>query len=51
MRTQVSAGQIAEVEPNTFVDRRPSLEDTDDGFLPHHYCDEADLHDLLGPFE
>jgi hypothetical protein len=51
MRAQVSAGQIAEIEPNTFVDRRPNLEDTDDGFLPHHYCDEADLRDLLGSFE
>ena len=51
MRSQVSAGQIAEVEPNTFVDRRPGLEDTDDGFLPHHYCDEADLRDLLASFE
>jgi SAM-dependent methyltransferase len=51
MRAQVSAGQIAEVEPNTFVDQRSGLEHTDDGFLPHHYCDEADLHDLLGPFD
>jgi len=51
MRTQVSSGQIVEVEPNTFVDRRPDLDDTDDGFLPHHYCDEADLRDLLSSFE
>jgi SAM-dependent methyltransferase len=51
LRTQVSAGQIDEVEPNTFVDRRPGLEDSDDGFLPHHYCDEADLRDLLSSFE
>jgi hypothetical protein len=51
MRTQVSAGQIAEVEPNTFVDRRPDLDDTDDGFLPHQYSDEADLRDLLASFE
>jgi SAM-dependent methyltransferase len=51
MRTQVCAGQIDEVEPNTFVDRRSGLEDTDDGFLPHHYCDEADLRDLLSSFE
>ena len=50
-RTQVSAGQIAEVEPNTFVDRRPDLDDTNDGFLPHHYCDEVDLRDLLTSFE
>jgi SAM-dependent methyltransferase len=51
MRAQVSVGQIAEVEPNTFVDRRPDLADTDDGFLPHHYCDDADLRELLGSFE
>jgi len=51
MRAEVSAGQIAEIEPNTFVDRRPDLEETDDGFLPHHYCDEADLRDLLRSFE
>jgi hypothetical protein len=51
MRAQVRAGQIVEVEPDTFVDQRSGLEDTDDGFLPHHYCDEADLHDLLGPFD
>jgi SAM-dependent methyltransferase len=51
MREEVAAGRIVEVEPNTFVDERPNLEDTDDGFLPHHYCDEADLRDLLRPFE
>ena len=51
MRAEVSAGQIAEIEPNTFVDRRPDLEETDDGFLPHHYSDEADLRDLLRSFE
>ena len=51
MRRQVSFGQIVEVEPNTFVDLRPDLDDTDDGFLPHHYCDEADLRDLLSGFE
>jgi SAM-dependent methyltransferase len=51
MRAEVRAGRIAEVEPNTFVDQRPNLDDTDDGFLPHHYCDEADLRDLLASFE
>ena len=50
MRIQVSAGEIAEVEPNTFVDQRSGLDDTD-GFLPHHYCNEVDLRDLLGSFE
>jgi hypothetical protein len=23
----------------------------DDDFLPHHYCDEDDLRDLLRPFD
>jgi SAM-dependent methyltransferase len=50
LRSQVAAGQIAEVEPNTFVDERPDSEDPD-GFLPHHYCDEADARDLLRAFE
>jgi SAM-dependent methyltransferase len=51
MRSQAGAGQIAEVEPNTFVDRRPKSDEMDDKFLPHHYCDEADLRDLLSSFE
>jgi tellurite methyltransferase len=51
LRSRVAAGQIAEVEPNTFVDQRPDLHNMDDGFLPHHYCDEADLRDLLDAFE
>jgi SAM-dependent methyltransferase len=50
MRDQVAAGQIAEVEPNTFVDERSDTEDPD-AFLPHHYCDEADVRDLLRSFE
>lgn len=49
-RELVAAGEITEVEPNTFVDVRPQSDD-DDGFLPHHYCDEADLRDLLREFE
>jgi tellurite methyltransferase len=43
-------GQIKEVEPNTFLDERPDITDSD-GFLPHHFCDEADIHDLLRGFE
>jgi SAM-dependent methyltransferase len=49
LRTQVMDGQITEVEPNTFVDERPDSDD-DDGFLPHHFCDEADVRDLLSQF-
>ncbi len=47
---QVAVGEIVEVEPNTFVDERPNTED-DDGFLPHHFCDEADLRDLFQAFK
>ncbi len=49
MRAEVAAGHILEVEPNTFVDERPDSDDPD-GFLPHHYCDEADVRDLLSRF-
>ncbi len=47
-RELVAAGKILEVEPNTFVDER-GAEDPD-GFLPHHFSDEADLRDLLSAF-
>jgi SAM-dependent methyltransferase len=50
LRDMVAAGQIVEVEPNTFVDERPDTDDPD-GFLPHHFSDEADLRDLLRSFE
>jgi SAM-dependent methyltransferase len=50
MRILVTAGVIEEVEPNTFIDKRPVSEDID-GYLPHHYCDEADVRDLLRPFD
>jgi tellurite methyltransferase len=48
-RAEVAAGHILEVEPNTFVDERPDAEDPD-ACLPHHYCDEADVRDLLRRF-
>jgi SAM-dependent methyltransferase len=51
LRERVAAGEIAEIEPNTFVDQRPDLDEMDDDFLPHHYCDEDDLRDLLRPFD
>jgi tellurite methyltransferase len=50
-RRLVDAGQLTEVEPNTFVDERPELDDLDDGFLPHHFCDEADVRNLLRSFD
>jgi tellurite methyltransferase len=49
LRAEVAAGHVLEVEPNTFVDERPDSEDPD-GFLPHHYSDEADIRDLLRRF-
>lgn len=51
LRERVAAGQIAEIEPNTFVDQRADLDEMDDDFLPHHYCDEDDVRDLLRSFE
>jgi SAM-dependent methyltransferase len=49
LRAEVAAGNIREVEPNTFVDDRPDSDDPD-GMLPHHFCDEADVRDLLSRF-
>jgi SAM-dependent methyltransferase len=46
LRAEVAAGNIREVEPHTFVDERPETDDPD-ARLPHHFCDEADLRDLL----
>ena len=46
----LAKGQSKEVEPNTFVETAPGSADSD-GFLPHHFCDEADIRDLLSPFE
>ena len=51
LRERVAAGEITEIEPDTFVDQRADLDEMDDDFLPHHYCDEDDLRDLLRPFE
>jgi len=50
LRDLVNAGQIAEVEPNTFLDQRAQPADID-GYLLHHYSDETDVRDLLGRFE
>jgi len=49
-REWVREGKVVEVEPNTFLDEHNTIPD-DDAFLPHHYCDEADLRDLLTGFE
>ncbi|GAB4516561.1 MAG: hypothetical protein OHK0046_22120 [Anaerolineae bacterium] len=49
-KQQVAQGEVLEVEPNTFVDERPDSEDLD-GYLPHHFEDEAGLRALLHRFE
>lgn len=49
-KTLSAAGKILEVEPNTFVDLRDDSDDFD-GYLPHHFSDEADARDLLSRFE
>jgi len=49
-RESFRKGDTMEVEPNTFVDERPGIPDSD-GFLPHHFSDEADVRDLLRGFE
>ncbi len=49
LRELAAAEQVAEVEPNTFVDER-NAEDVD-GFLPHHFCDETDIGELLREFQ
>jgi tellurite methyltransferase len=47
-RADVARGACLEPEPFTFV----YLEDPfEDKYLPHHYCDEAELGDLLAEFE
>jgi tellurite methyltransferase len=48
---QAAAGEITEVEPDTFVDTSPDPDPTSDAFLPHHYSDEAEVRDLLHDFE
>lgn len=47
-RADVARGICQEVEPFTFVYLREAPGDKD---LPHHYCDEAELRDLLAAFE
>ncbi len=47
-RADVARGVCREVEPFTFIYVREAHEDK---YLPHHYCDEAELRDLLAPFE
>lgn len=50
VREQTAAGLLTEVEPDTFVDLSDQPDPQDDAFMPHHYCDEADVRDLLRHF-
>jgi SAM-dependent methyltransferase len=48
-RADVQAGKCHETEPFTFV--YPCFDDApDDKYLPHHYCDEAELLILFADF-
>lgn len=51
VRNQAAAGEISEVEPDTFVDESPQPNLADDAFLPHHYSDKAEVHDFLYSFD
>lgn len=51
VRAQAAAGELSEIEPDTFVDDGPEPDRMDDAFLPHHYCDEAEARALLHSFE
>jgi SAM-dependent methyltransferase len=48
-RALIGPDGYQEPEPNTFIDPRPHTRDLD-GYLPHHFCDEADLRDLMRRF-
>lgn len=50
-RKQAAEGKFSEIEANTFVDDSATPDLMDDAFLPHHYCDEAEVNDLLQDFE
>ena len=46
-QTDVETGKCAEIEPFTFI----YLHDApNDKYLPHHYCDRAELNELLADF-
>lgn len=48
---EVVAGTLTEIEPNTFIDESADPDLRDDAFIPHHFCDEAEVRDLLRAFE
>lgn len=48
---QTREGKLTEIEPDTFADISPKPDILDDAFLPHHYCDKTQVHELLQEFE
>lgn len=46
-RPDIEMGKCQEIEPFTFIYPRDA---PDDKYLPHHYCDEAELRTLLTGF-
>ncbi|MCK4316919.1 MAG: class I SAM-dependent methyltransferase, partial [Anaerolineae bacterium] len=46
-RADVETGKCQEIEPFTFIYLRDAFSDK---YLPHHYCDEAELRTLLAGF-
>jgi SAM-dependent methyltransferase len=46
-RADIEMGKCQEIEPFTFIYPRDA---PDDKYLPHHYCDEAELRTLLTDF-
>jgi SAM-dependent methyltransferase len=46
-RTDIRTGKCEEIEPFTFIYRRDA---PGDKYLPHHYCDAAELDALLDGF-
>lgn len=51
IRQQAATGEVSEIEPNTFADESSHPDIDDDAFLPHHYSDEAELHEFCSAFE
>jgi hypothetical protein len=46
-QADIEAGKCQEIEPFTFIYPRDA---PDDKYLPHHYCNEAELQTLLTGF-
>lgn len=46
-QADIETGKCQEIEPFTFIYPRDA---PDDKYLPHHYCDEAELRTLLTGF-